>query len=169
MPFDWHRGISLPGILHFCAFFFTGGFTEHHPSELGSRGFIGKEEPAFPSFTQQSETWSSVSLHPDNGFHQSRISLGMTRGLRSGNSARPMCLVGRPHHQEGTSGWTHKPLHSLPGWNCCSQASVTVGFSKQGVVCGCSCPPGRRNCNKCQNLKRFVRYYDFFDIYVWIP
>lgn len=142
----WHKGIIiLPGILHLCTFCAqeVSQNTPHWSQE--AEGFIGKEKPASPSLTQWPGMWSSVSLHPDNGISSEQEDLP---GNGQGTEVRPqpgLCVS--PHHQEGTTGWAHKPLYSPPGWNCCSQASVTAAFSQLGVVPGCSCPPGRRNCS----------------------
>lgn len=111
--------------------------TTHRSQESG--GFIGKEEPASRSLTQKSGMWSSVSLHTENG-----ISSEQNDQETGGNSARPRCLI----PPSGKHNWLNPQTPwSLPGRNCCSQASVTAAFSKQGLVPGCSCPPGTRSCS----------------------
>lgn len=118
---------------------------KHHPSLPGSKRFIGKEEPASPSLTQQSGTWSSVSLHPDNGISSEQRLPGSDQGTERWELSRPLCLTA----PAGRRNWLkpHTSLCSLPGWNCCSQASVTAAFSKQELCLVAAVPSGRGNCS----------------------
>lgn len=134
---------------------------KHHPSVPGSKRFIGKEEPASPSLTQQSGTWSSVSLHPDNGISSEQRLPGSDQGTERWE-LKQAPVSHRTRRKAQLAEATHIPLFT--SWVELLQPGLSdSSFFKAGVVPGCSCPLWQRELQQCQKLKCFVQYSDVFD------
>lgn len=67
----------------------------------------------------------------------------MARALRGETSARPVCLT----PPSGRHNWLNTQTPSFTWVELLQPGLSDSSFSQLGVVPGCSCPPGRRNCS----------------------